>query len=219
MPPKRPLAVVVIAVLQIVFGVVGLCGSATELSGAEEQISSISAVSAPGEAKVTQQDVLKYWRETLPGERAVEQASAVLGLVLSLLMIASAVGLLRLRTWGLLLALGYAALNLLATAAEAVYNFAVRAPALAEFTRQLAATGGRDAQMAPQLLQVSFLAVFVVSALTAVYPLVVLLVLCRPAVRAAFGGEAIPEAPEDYRDPAPPGNVAEPDGRSRAGDA
>jgi hypothetical protein len=218
MPHKRPLAVVVIAVLQLVFGAVSLCGAVTELSGAAEQVASVSQVNVPGEAKVTQQDVLKYWRDNLPSEWAVERVSAASGVVLSLMMIASAVGLLQMRAWGLFLALAYAALSLVLTVAEAVYNFGVRAPALAEFTRQLAATGGRDAQMAPQVLQVSFLLVFVVSALTAVYPLLVLLVLLRPSVRAAFRGEALPEEPEDYRDAAPPGDLTGPDDRYRTGE-
>src|SRR5262249_40154317 len=84
MPQKRPLAVVVIAVLQLVFGAVSLCGAVTELSGAGEQIASVSQVNVPGEAKVTQQDVLKYWRDNLPSEWAVERISAASGVVLSL---------------------------------------------------------------------------------------------------------------------------------------
>src|SRR5262249_33777057 len=122
MPPKRPVAVVVVAVLQLVFAALGLCNSAFELSGLAEQLAGANVVSnAP---RLTMLDVMAYWREQLPAERAVEQAVAVLGLVLCLMMVASAAGLLALRRWGWYLAVAYAVLSILTTAGETAFNFA-----------------------------------------------------------------------------------------------
>jgi hypothetical protein len=215
MPPKRPAAVVVLAVLQVVFAALGMCNTAFQVSGLDIQLASLTAT--PGQA--SEADLLAYWREHVPGERAVELAEAVSDAVLAVLMVAGAVGMLRLRAWGWYLTLAYAVLDILAIAAEAVFNFGARLPALTEFMRGIPPSppGGPDAQTLALFAQLTHVGTFAVTALVVVYPILVLIIVTRRRVRAAFGGEPVPAESEDDRAPAPSEGIAGSDDRFQAG--
>jgi hypothetical protein len=218
MPPKRPLAVVVIAVLQLVFGVPALANYALSLAGLDRAVASLGPVNAPGRQPLTLLDVEKRLEEKVPSYVPVQRAADGVEAGVALLMIASGIGLLMFRPWGRLLAVVYAVLSILITVVFLAWYLAAVAPAVIAFGQEIAATGGREAEATGAGIPLIYIGGPILASLSAVYPLVVLLVLLRPSVRAGFRGEALPEGPEDYREPAPPGNVAEPDDRSRAGD-
>jgi hypothetical protein len=217
MPPKRPVAVVVVAVLQVVFGGLALLDSASSLAGLDKALGSAGQVGPSGPHTLTLGDVETQLEARAPGYAVSKRLNAGVEGVLALLMIASGAGLLLLRPWGRLLAFVYAALSILNTVVYLPWYLATVAPQVLAFARELAATGGEQAQAMGMALPVLYIGVPVVMSLSIVYPILVLVVLRRPAVRAAFAGEAVPAEPEDYRDPVPPGTPPAPDDRFQAG--
>ena len=216
MPQKRPVAVVVIAALQLVFGVPALASYAFSLAGLDRAMASLGQVNPQGQQRLTLLDVEQRLEEKVPSYGPVQRAINGSGLGLAVLMIASGIGLLMFRPWGRLTAIAYAVLSILITAAFVVWYLAAVVPAVVAFGREIAATGGREAEAMELTIQAAYIGGPLVASLSAAYPVVVLLVLLRPSVRAAFRGEPVPdgtEEPDDYRDPAPPGGLDEPDDR------
>jgi hypothetical protein len=222
MPQKRPVAVVVIAALQLVFGVPALGSYALSLAGLDKAVASLGPVNPQGQQRLTLLDVEQRLEEKVPSYGPAQRAVNVAGVVLSLLMIVSGIGLLTFRPWGRLAAIVYAVLSILTTAAFVVWYLAAVVPAVVEFGREIAATGGREAEAMELTIQAAYIGGPLIASLSAAYPVVVLLVLLRPSVRDAFRGEPLPEEsgePEDYRDAAPPGGLDEPDDRFRTGES
>jgi hypothetical protein len=218
MPQKRPLAVVVIAVLQLVFGIPALGDYALSLAGLEKVVGSLGQVNTQGHQPLTLLDVEKHLEESVPSYGPAQRALAGVEVVVTLLMIGSGIGLLLFRPWGRLLALVYAVLSILVTLSYLGWYLAVVAPAVVAFGREIAATGGQEAEAMGAGIPIIYIGAPILMSLSAAYPLVVLVVLSRRPVRAAFGGETVPEEPEDYRDPAPPGGLTGPDDRLRTGE-
>jgi hypothetical protein len=219
MPQKRPVAVVVIAVLQLVFGAIGLCGSAVQLTGAQNALTTATQVNPPpGQpSPPTAQDIENYLEKKVPNYHTLTLADGVVDLVLSVLMVASGIGLLQLRSWGRLLAVVYAVLSILAKVAGTAFAFALVVPAMSDFARELEATRGKEAALMGQVMQISIIAAAVFGAVLVVYPILVLIVLSRRSVRAAFAGTPVPGEPEDYRDAGPSEGLAGPDDRFQPG--
>jgi hypothetical protein len=218
MPQKKPTAVVVIAILQVVFGLIGLCGTVVQLSGAQKALLNATQVNQPqGQANVSPEAIQSHLEKKIPNYHAIETGDAVVDLVLCVLMLVSAVGLLQMRSWGRLLALGYAVLSILAHLASVVLTFALVVPAMADLSKEIAASGGQEAQVMAQAMRFGIIFAALAAALTAIYPIIVLIVLCLPSVRAAFAGVAMPAGPEDYRDPNAPGTFPETDDRFQPG--
>jgi hypothetical protein len=218
MPHKRPLAVVVIAVLQLVFGVPALGDYALSLAGLDKAVASLGPVNPPGRQRLTLLDVEKHLEDHVPSYAAAQRALNGGEIVVTLLMIGSGIGLLMFRPWGRSVAIGYAILSILATVSYLAWYLVAVSPAVLAFGREIAATGGPDAEATGAGIPLLYIGGPVVMSLTVVYPLIVLLVLLRPSVRAAFRGETLPEEPEDYRDADPPGDLAGPNDRYRAGE-
>ena len=218
MPQKRPLAVVVIAVLQLVFGVPALGNYALSLAGADQAVASLGQVNPSGQQRLTLLDVEKHLQENVPGYAAVQRGGDGVETVVALSMIASGIGLLLFRPWGRVLALVYAVVSIVITVAYLGWYLAAVAPAVVAFGREIAATGGQDAQAMGAAIPVLYIGAPILMSLSAAYPVAVLVVLLRRPVRAAFRGEAVAEGPEDYRDAAPPADLAGPDDRVQAGE-
>ena len=221
MPQKRPLVVVVIAVLQLVFGVPALGTYALSFAGLDKAVASLGQVNPQGQQRLTLLDVEKRLEEKVPSYALVQQAVNGVEIAVALLMIASGIGLLMFRPWGRLVAVVYAVLSILVTVLFLAWYLATVAPAVVAFGREIAATGGPDAEAMGAGIPILYIGGQILFSLSAVYPLVVLLVLLRPSVRAAFRGETLgegPGEPEDYRDPAPPGGLTGPDDRLRRGE-
>jgi hypothetical protein len=203
-PAKRPVAVVVVAVLQLVFGCLALGNDALSLAGLDKAVASAGQVNASGQQPLGLLDVENRLEERVPSYVPGKQVVAGSGIALALLMIGSGVGLLLLRPWGRPLALGYAILSILATGGYLVWFVSAVAPAVTALGREVAAAGGDQANAMGVVIPVLYIGIPILASLSVVYPIVVLIVLCRQRVRAAFGGVVEPAAPEDYRDPVPP---------------
>jgi hypothetical protein len=217
MPPKRPVAVVVIAVFQVVFGLLSLASYAVTLAGLDKAIASAGQARTPAQPGLSILDVENRLTEKVPSYAPVQQVLAWAETGVSLLMIVSGAGLLLLQPWGRLLAVGYALLSIVVTVAYLAWYLTLVAPAVTAFGKELAATGGEQAEAMGILVPVMYVGGPVLASLSVVYPIAVLVVLHRPRVRAAFAGEPVPAEPEDYRDPIPPGLPPGPDDRFQAG--
>jgi hypothetical protein len=219
MPQKKPTSVVVIAVLQIVFGAIGACGAVSTLSGVAQSIQAMNPPpqnNAPGQPKVSAQDVQKKFEQKIPNFDLIQKAEAGIGLAVSLVMIASGIGLLKLLPWGRMLAILYGFLSIALHIWALVFAFVFVMPAFNELTNDLSAQFGKDAALFAQIMQYSVMAALVIGALTVIYPIIVLIIMFRPAVVAAFRGESLPTEPDDYRDPYAAPDVPEPDDRYQA---
>jgi hypothetical protein len=212
MPQKKPTSVVVIAILQLVFGILGLLGVALNLSGAGKQLNAMNQQNQPIKPEQLEEKVAAK----IPHYQLIQNVSMGISGVLCLLMILSGIGLLGLHSWARLLAIFYGILSILITLGSALYSFAVVGPAYAEIGDEVTRQGGPEAQMLGTILKFTGYIAAGCGLVTIIYPLIVLLIMFRPAVRAAFRGESLPTEPEDYRDQYAAPDVPEPDDRYQA---
>jgi hypothetical protein len=235
MPRKKPAAVVVIAILQIVFGSLGLCAGLYGLSGIQERLNAsmyqnnnMAAANAKGAQPFNPADMQKQIETKIPHYNEMQKASSGATTVLALMMIVSGIGLLMMQAWARVLAIVYAILSILVTIGSVIYSAAVVLPAMSaimqDMMNQVAkqagpGAGGPPAAAMGQVMQGAMIIGVVLNALVIVYPILVLVIMLLPSVAAAFAGRPVrraPKEPEDYRDPAEEGD--EPDERYRAGD-
>jgi hypothetical protein len=139
-----------------------------------------------------QKEVMKFSREQ--GSSAGQYASLLQYVVLSILMIISAIGLLKMQRWGRVLSLVYATLSILSNIAIAVYMWVVNIPAVKAFADRLGAQG-QEAQMMANLMKFFSNFSIITPIVSMIYPIIVLILMLRPSVAAAFRGQA--EAPPD----------------------
>jgi len=204
MQPKRPTSVTVIAILHFVFGGLGLlmdtCTGAMLAAGGTGMFARAGQAGRPQELL---QDMTRYVEENTPAAQAAQYGELAVDLVISILMIISGVGLLQMRSWGRALSIVYAVLSILLKLVIAVYAVAFRIPAVNEFISQhpnlkpdeaLVLSYGKLGAVAGPIFDVLFM----------IYPIVVLVIMLRPSIAAAFRGEptGLP-VEEDYRDEPP----------------
>jgi hypothetical protein len=213
--------VVVVAILQIVFGVLGLgCGGYAGVSGVyvmtnaqynpkktpsvyEEKLAGSDSSGLP----LDQNDLQVEWIRRVPSYGLAESLIALASLFLALLMIASGVGLFFMQSWARWLAVGYAVLSMLETLLVVVYFAAVVFPALFALNDELGEQGdpylaALGAGMVSWNIAYTLFYVGLV-----IYPLAVLILMLIPPVHRAFRGEPVsaghahrePDR-EDYRD-------------------
>jgi len=197
----RPTSVTVIAILQLVFGGIWLlCGLVTlgmQASGMQQTFMNMGSMN-PGnnpqlaKQKELQDDVKKFSLEL--NSQPMQYFQNGQTLTLSLLMIFSGIGLLNMRKWGRTLAFVYATLSILSHIAMIVYMVMVTIPATQQFASEMAVKG-QDAKMLAGLMQFGVYVGLAISFLSMIYPTIVLILLLRPGVAAAFRGERV--APAD----------------------
>jgi hypothetical protein len=139
-----------------------------------------------------QKELMKF--SQAQSSSAGQYASLLQYAVLSILMISSGIGLLKLRSWGRVLSLVYATLSILSNIAIAVYIWVVNIPAVQAFADRLGAQG-QQAQMVANMIK--FFANFsiITPIVSLIYPMIVLIVMLRPSVAGAFRAEA--DVPSD----------------------
>lgn len=193
-PRASSTAVQVLAVVHLIYGglsfVVGLCSGVLQALGVQNLTPKMPAPppGAPPFPTDLQDRILSFMDEALPYYRAYQMTQIVLWLILSLLLVAAGIGLLIRRPWGRKLSLAYGVLSLVVQLAGLVYVVAFVIPAMGDFYRQLE-------KEFPQMAFV-FAASRVGQWMTPVvmpagwiYPIVVLVLLTRPKVVAAFAGQ------------------------------
>src|SRR5947209_9931292 len=146
MPPKRPTAVTVIAILHFVFGgfglLCGIYGAAMQLGGGNAMFAGAGGAQA-GQPSPLQQEMQKQINEAKPGP--VNYARMGGSLLTSVLMIVSGVGLLQMQPWSRTLSILYAILSMALTVFSTIFTFAVEIPALNAFIAQHPAVNEQEA--------------------------------------------------------------------------
>jgi hypothetical protein len=171
--------VTVIAVLQLIFGGLGLLCTLGGIAGSSFQASGSTGTN---NKTITQEDINRELEKRFSAYKAVQVVLIGSGLVLSGLMIASGIGLLQMRSWGRTTAIVWAGLNIAVRIPNVIYSIAVVIPATNAAFETLPGLGQAMAGMTRFLLYFGL----VVEFLTVVYPIIVLCVMLNGKVSAAF---------------------------------
>lgn len=194
---NRPAAVLVIAILHFVFGTFGLLGSVCGGGMFFFMRYMPTPPTAPGQPKVPNyMDIMTAMSEKAPGFTAVQYGGMAMGLVLAVLMIVSGLDLVRMRARGRTLSIAYASLSILTTLLTFIYNLVFTMPVMSEVMDQMFQPGAMG-PMNPQqqqafqglmrfVFQFSYYAGLLAPFFQMIYPVVVLIIMYRPHVRAAF---------------------------------
>lgn len=197
MTKERPNSVVVIAILNFIGGGLGVLGGILALIGAlliGTQMFKFPAGPPPAGQPKQMQEYLEINERIMevatnpPGGMALGVVHALADLALSGLIIAAGIGLLRLAPWGRNLALGYAIYSILFHLYQAFYVIWFMIPPYLPVLR--GAPKGNflvDIMVWSTYGQTYGVAVYQFLILS--YPIVVLVIMFRPNVVAAFRGE------------------------------
>ncbi len=199
MPPTRPTAITVIAVLQFVFGGIGLlsfCGDVIQAVAGNKLFTPSFGGPQTQQQQELQQSLQRFIEEILVGPKAIKIGS---NLTLSLVMIISGIGLLKMQSWGRMLSILYTLLSILEKVFMAGYTVVVSIPAAQEFVKPIAARG-QEGQAMALTMQIMVFGMVVISVLSMTYPIIVLIIMFRPKIVAAFRGEAVLPADQDVDD-------------------
>jgi hypothetical protein len=191
MQKRRPVSVLVIAILQLVIGglgiVCGLCAGAGSVAG--DNPFQAGAANNPEQVKLKEltkkleEKTKEIQERKVPAKRAYEIGNQVLNWVLSIAMVLSGIGLLKMQSWARLLAILYAVVSFLHKVVVAIYTFAFLNPAHQEALEQIPA---QDRQTLGPIMTFALIFAGIMVFVTMIYPLVVLIVMVLPSVTRAF---------------------------------
>jgi hypothetical protein len=207
---QKPAGVMVIAILQIVFGSLGLLGPVLYFAGAQRAMASwqASMPKAPNQPDFSQENLQAAMEQRLPGYTAYMNGLNGLALVMCLMMIAGGIGLLQMQPWARWLTVVWAALSIAYTVGNTVFSLTTVVPLMmdimSEQIQRMQPAGPGPGGPGPEVL-LSFMRIgMIVGAVFALillaYPITVLIILLLPSSRAAFRGQPVAAEPEDYRD-------------------
>ena len=203
---KRPTAVLVIAILHMVGGVIllltSICGAAMQGISANLQPAGPQA-GAPG--MFSQQQMQAELDKVIPGYTAVTFGQMGVSFLFGILLLIAGVGLLSMRPWARVLSIVYAVLSILNHIFSLVYALAYVVPGTqAVMEKTFASDPNLKAATSNMSGMMSGMMVFgvIIGAAFIAYPITVLVILTRRSVVAAFRGELPQEdrEPEDYWD-------------------
>jgi hypothetical protein len=197
MQQNRPTSVTVIAILQFVFGglglLMGICGGGYQFAGGNKMFATAPQAAQNQQIQTQMEDFLK---EKVPSAKPVQYATMALDLILCLIMIASGVGLLKLQPWGRMLAIVYAIFSILLKLFGAIYGFLFSIPAVTEFLEKTPAQNPQEAMVFNVMKATLYVTPFL-SLVFIVYPLIVLIIMMRPSIAAAFRAGPIDDSFDD----------------------
>jgi len=194
MQPDRPTSVTVVAIINLVLGVLGLCMYSCGGLGI------LMLFSMADRLPPEQRGALRMFQameEVIPGYLTYMVVMTLLGVLATAILLVSAIGLLRLNAWGRWLTIGCAVYFIVGTVVNQILQFAWFRPHLERIQREMVPAAGR--QPSGQLIgEVFGLGIAFVEV---VYAIALLVIMYLPDVRAAFAGEVLaPPPPEDYDD-------------------
>ncbi len=194
-------AILVIAILQLVFGGFGLVCDL--FSGVQAAAGKGSVMMPNGRQSVDVETEVKKALETrIPAHKEIQFANVAASLVLSVMMIVSGIALLRVKVWGRLLAICYGLGSILLKISTLVFMVMFSLPAMQQVAEALEKKGQTEAVIARTLPLVGNALLFG-TALTMIYPIVVLVVMLVPSTSAAFRGEQNPKSADPSQDFSP----------------
>ncbi len=197
MQQTRPTAVLVIAVLHLVGGSLGLFGA---VCGGSMQLAGGSRMFASGAQAKQQAELQERMESQLPGYKVLQYGGMGAGLVLSLLMLGGGLGLLGMKPWARTLSMIYAVLSILNHIFTLIYSLAFTLPAM---RTALAEERAQNPQLAPMVAMIETVMTggLFIGFLFIIYPIVVLIIMLRPSIAAAFRGERVRvEHENDYEE-------------------
>lgn len=147
------------------------------------------------------QEELEKSMESGPAFHAVQIGTVVIDLAISITMIVSGMGLLQLRPWGRLLSIVYAVISIGLKLFEAVYAFAYTIPEVNEFLKTHTASSTEE-QFAFSFMRMLAIGSPIVQLVCMIYPIIVLVIMFRPSVAAAFRSDG---GFQGHRDQSPSG--------------
>jgi hypothetical protein len=200
LPPRRPTSVTVIAVLHLVFGSLGfffgLCNGVLQAVGPVNFVPQMPPPPAGTKAPPFPTDLAprlqRYLDANCPFYNVYMLSVISLGVILSACLVAAGMGLFAVRPWARRLSLAYAIGSISLQIVSLVYMVAFTLPAMSAFYRQLEQ---EFPAIAPFLAfsRISMWGGLAFIPVGMVYPIVVLVLLTRRNVVAAF--ESRPELP------------------------
>lgn len=208
MKRERPTSVLVIAILQFVFGGLGLfclsCVGVFEAAGGNKMFTPQPQVQGQAKQPVdVANEMEEFVQKKHPHYTAEKYADIGVGMLLSLLMIVSGFGLLRLAPWGRSLAIFYAFLSLIHSVVSVAYTLTFTLPAMREFVDMRRPNLKAEEQAMLDLgVNGNYVGVFL-TVIFSVFPIVVLIIMFRGNVKAAFAGDSArsrPASVDDYAD-------------------
>jgi hypothetical protein len=199
MPAKRPTAVLVMAILNFVFGggnvLCSLC------AGVGIAILALM-INQPGMANDPNmrelKEVLASMNRDIPLMIPFAIGSAVVGLILSIILIIAGIGLLKLRPWARNLCIFYGVVAILVQIGELLFRILYMGPATEEWQRNFVAHHGQIRPQANNPFASNPAANSVLEVAGTIfgmaYAIALLVVMFLPRVSAAFSGRGM----EDY---------------------
>jgi hypothetical protein len=189
-----------IARLHLIFGGLGLVAlllfGSMHLSTGLLLFTFVGRTPSDAEQEKIRENLRAFIEQNFPAIRPIEAADQGLNLLLCVLLLVSAVGLLRWEAWGRKLSILYAVLGIGSKVFTVVFAYTIIWPLLREYLRGLPVRGDADEafinMLGTFLTVVPFFAILFV-----IYPLVVLFVMLSGPVIVAFGGPAPREEEKD----------------------
>jgi hypothetical protein len=179
MPDTKPTSVKVISIMAMGFGGLGILGGLCSLP----QYLGVQFAPNPMMDAMRADALLNN----------ITIASLIIGVLLAILELASGVGAFQLRPWARKGLIYFAALNLGVTIIGLVLNFTIMGPRMARIIQN---TIGSNPQLnTPTMamaMKVSQYVGYAIQVLTVLWTLIVLYVMTRPHVKAAFAGPGAP---------------------------
>jgi hypothetical protein len=191
MAKKRPTAVTVMAILNLVFGGLGmLC----YLCFGILIVILMAALKQPGQdPKLIQaKEVIDSMTREVPGLIPFLVFGSVLGVILAIILIVGGIGLLNMQNWARVLCIVYSIVSIVAQLGSLVYRLAVLNPALAQWERNWAALHGGPARVEGGPLGsnalVNNVSEVVGTGISLAYAIILLVIMLLPTTVAAFRG-------------------------------
>jgi hypothetical protein len=194
---RRPVVVLIVALLQLVVGSSLLaCGVFNLVSTVAGSSAATVTITVAGQSTTRTYDTREEMEKHAPGYKSFMLAEAVVALLLQFAMIAGGIGLLLMRGWSWWLSVAWAGLRLVVQCLTLLYLWFTAIPAANQMVKEVPRDdkGVCSSLVNGNTLYHVFWALFAVVFL--LYPLLILVLLMLPPVRRSFNP---PEAEEDER--------------------
>lgn len=186
---NRPTSVTVIAILQLVFGglcgILTICGGAMQATGFSDKMNQQNQGLGNNEQLQVQKDLQKKMEDAQP--------SKILSLggpmVITLMMILSGIGLLSMQTWARTLALLYGGVHIAFILFNTAFYFLVTMPAITKAFESIKIANEQQRTIY-ESMKIMLVVGGLMQLIVLIYPIIVLTLMSRPKVAAAFRGES-----------------------------